>query len=271
MKKMKRLLFVLLTLIISFTSFKEKPKSKVILAVVAHPDDEGAIPQVLAKYGKENKVYVIIATDGRYGVMAGYSAGDTLANIRKKESECACKTLGIQPPIFLGFHDGMGLMTGMDIGSKMGEYFKQTVELKEKLKEKIEQLNPDIIITFGPDGDTGHPDHRIIGAITTEIILREDWVKRFPLYYIAWSQKDSDKYKKATGFGLGTVNSKLYNVTINYSEEDEDKGLASLKCYVSQGPPLEEINKLAEAEKKDKTNTLYFRQLAVSANKKTGF
>ena len=255
-------MFHKLILLISFLSALAIANAqKTILAIFAHPDDEGAISSVLARLGKENKVFVIIATDGRYGVRFGNPSGDTLALIRQKETQCACNILGIQPPIFLGFHDGMGLTTGH------GEYFKQTGELTEKLKQKIEELNPDMIITFGPDGDTGHPDHRIIGAITTEIILREGWVKKFKLYYLAWTNKDSQKLKRATGFGLRTVHFQYFNAQIPFSEEDEDKGLASMDCYVSQSSP-EERKKWREVEKKDKSNTLYFRELAVSKKKK---
>lgn len=46
-----------------------------------------------------------------------------------------------------------------------------------------------MLITFGPDGDTGHSDHRYIGAVTTEIILREGWVTKYPLYYVPCCKK----------------------------------------------------------------------------------
>lgn len=261
---MKILFLALLVLGTSLTSFKEKRKNKIILAIVAHPDDEGAFSSVLVKLSKLNKVYVIIATDGRYGTVRGYPAGDSLAAIRQEESKCACKILGTQPPIFLGFHDGLGLKDGN------GEYFKQTGELTEKLKQKIEELNPDYILTFGPDGDTGHNDHRNIGAITTEVLLREGWVEKFPLYYIAWMKKDDLKLKDATGYGLRTVNSKYYNVQLRFSEEDEDKGLASMDCYLSQST-TEERKKWKEVEKADTSNTVYFRQFVISKNKKIGF
>lgn len=264
--KMIKLLIVMFALSNSLCSFIDKPKSKVIVVILAHPDDEGAIPQVLAKYGRDNKVYLIIATDGRYGVRehAGIPAGDSLAQVRKKESECACKILGIQPPIFLGLPDGLGIETGV------GEFFKQTTALAQMLKENIQQLNPDLIITFGPDGDTGHSDHRHIGAITTQVLLKEGWVEKYPLYYVAWMQKDSDKLKAATGFGLNTVHSKYYNVQIKYSEQDEDKGLASMDCYLSQSTE-EERKKWREVEKAEKENILFFRRLAVSNERKTNF
>ncbi|MGB8195034.1 MAG: PIG-L family deacetylase, partial [Chitinophagaceae bacterium] len=143
----------------------------------AHPDDEAAIAQLLTKYGKNSKVYIIIATDGRYGTKPGFPSGDTLVRIRETESSCACSKMGIEPPVFLGFTDGFDTRIGV------GKYLSQSKELKAKLTAKIKELNPDIIITFGPDGDTGHSDHRMISNMTTEIILKERWVEKHPLYY----------------------------------------------------------------------------------------
>ncbi len=80
-------------------SFKEQPlpKQKIILAIFAHPDDEGAIGSMLAKYAKSHKVYIVIATDGRHGVRehAGIPEGDSLAAVRKKEMDCSFKQLGV--------------------------------------------------------------------------------------------------------------------------------------------------------------------------------
>jgi LmbE family N-acetylglucosaminyl deacetylase len=253
---------ILALLLFIFASFTPVKKSRTLLAILAHPDDEMAVASMLVKYAKTYKVYLVIATDGRYGARFHYKPGDELAVIRQKESACGCKNLGIEPPVFLGFHDGMGMATSVP------EFFKQTAQLTEKLKQKIEELNPDVIITFGPDGDTGHSDHRHIGAITTEIILREGWVKKYPLYYVSWLQKDSDKLKAAIGQGLNTVHSNYFNVQVKFSEEEENKELAALDCYTSQ-LTAEEINQWKEMEKKDLTNTLHFRRLAVRNKKKS--
>src|SRR5688572_25700667 len=105
-----RTLFIILLVLISlvFTSFTfETPfKGKVILVVFAHPDDEGAIAQLLVKYGKANKVHLLILTDGKLGIKPGFPTGDSLVKLRQSESVCACKVLGIEPPEFLGYSDG---------------------------------------------------------------------------------------------------------------------------------------------------------------------
>ncbi|MEO5888683.1 MAG: PIG-L family deacetylase [Ferruginibacter sp.] len=261
---MLKILYTILIISIPIFSFnyKSEPKNKVILAIFAHPDDETAIAQLLAKYSKDNKVYVIIATDGRFGTRRGFPTGDSLAALRQTESECAAKILGVQPPVFLGFTDGFDTRIGL------AAYFKQSKKLKEMLRKKIEELQPGVIITFGPDGDTGHSDHRMVSNITTEIILKEGWVERFPLYYLGWIKKDDEKFKMIGG--LNTVNPDYLNISIGFSDTDEEKAMQSIKCYKSQLSE-EEINEWIATEKKDSSNTFYFRQLTVSGKRRTDF
>ncbi len=245
-----------------FGSFAIEQKQKVMLAIFAHPDDEVAIAQLLTKYSKSHKVYIMIATDGRYGIKPGFPTGDTLVKIREAESTCACQRMGIEPPIFLGYTDGFDTRIGV------GNYFGQSKELKTKLTEKIKQLNPDIIITFGPDGDTGHSDHRMISNMTTEIILKEKWVERYPTYYISWTKREDEKFKMIGG--LNTVDSSYINVTIKYSDEEEQKALQAIWCYNSQ-LSQEEMKEWVETEKRDATNVLHFRKLTVAKTRRADF
>jgi len=256
--------FTLLLLSLTFSSFnfKDEIKNKVILAVFAHPDDEAAIGQLLVKYSKTNKIYLIILTDGRSGIKPGFPSGDTLVKLRQTESECACKIMGVQPPIFLGFTDGFDTRNGV------GLYMKQSYLLKQKLTEKIKELKPDLIITFGPDGDTGHSDHRMSSNMVTEIILKEGWVDTFPLYYLGWTKKDDIKFKVIGG--LNTVDPKYLNVTIKYTNEDEEQALKALDCYKSQLSP-QEIAEWKDVERKDSLNTFSFRQLTVPVKQKSNF
>ena len=136
---------VLLGMSLASCATKPAEKRNVTVAVVAHPDDEAAMAQLLVKYGKTNKVYVIILTDGRYGVKPGFPTGDALVKLRQAESECACAALGIEPPIFLGFTDGFDTTDQTKDGIRA--YFERSTQLKRVLAEKIEELNPDAIVT----------------------------------------------------------------------------------------------------------------------------
>src|SRR5215831_16017240 len=124
---MKKLLIFLFSVSACFSSFAEKSKSKTILVVLAHPDDETSIGPLLVKYGKANKIYLIIVTDGRLGTRPGFPIGDTLVKLRQTESECACKIMGIEPPMFFGFPDGF------DTNNDIARYLEQSKQLKEEL------------------------------------------------------------------------------------------------------------------------------------------
>lgn len=251
----------------SSEAVKKKGQTKIIMAILAHPDDETAFGQILAKYAAEGKkVYLVIAADGRYGVEkhTGIPAGDSLAAVRRKESICAAEILGIEPPVFLGLHDMFGLMTGL------GQYFKQTKEVKEKLVGIISDVNPDLIITFGPDGDTGHMDHKGIGDLVTEVILREGWVDRYPLFYLTWPKEKLVAIPQGGLSSLNYVDKAYRNIRIKYSAEDREKLFKSLNCYKSQLTERD-VRGWIDAELKDSSFTTYFRQLIVDTTVRTGF
>lgn len=118
-------------------SCQHETRDQVILVIFAHPDDETTIGPVMNKYAEDNDVYLLLATDGSYGVTdhAGIPAGDSLVEIRKKEAACSCESLGIHPPIFLGLQDGMGL-------NGHGNFYEQEALLKERLPEAIRKVDP---------------------------------------------------------------------------------------------------------------------------------
>lgn len=251
--------------VISNSKTESEPHNaiKTIVAVLAHPDDEAAIGQILSRYAREgNKVYLIIATDGRYGVEehAGIPPGDTLAKVRMKETICACEILKIEEPIFLGAHDLFGALDGLD------NYFKQTADVKRKLAKIFAELNPDVIITFGPDGDTGHPDHKGIGDLVTEVVLmNKGFYEKYPLFYLAWPKEKLVWIPQSGQTGLNYVDKTYRNIHIKYTKEDREKNLKTLGCYKSQ-IKNEDIDKWIDAEMKDTTFTTYFRKF-VTENK----
>jgi N-acetylglucosamine malate deacetylase 2 len=268
---MKKLLLLgLITALTSCSADRAIPTQsiKTILAVLAHPDDESAMGQILARYAREgNKVYLITSNDGRYGVEAhtGIPPGDSLSQIRLQETVCACDILGIEKPIFLGAHDGFGLLHGL------GEYFKQTAEIKKKLTEAIIELNPDAILTFGPDGDTGNVDHKGISDLVTEVIfMNEGFYEKYPVFYLAWPKEKEVWLHDGFHTGLNYVDKKYRNIHISYTEEDRSKLFKSLECYKTQ-LTNEGVEKWIEAELKDTTFTTYFRQLITHTKVRTEF
>jgi LmbE family N-acetylglucosaminyl deacetylase len=140
------------------------------VALLAHADDESAAAPVLARYAREGvKVHLVIATDGSGGSGSQTylqrsdtgPVGDALVKARAEEARCSAKALGTEAPTLLAFPDG-----------KLGDYLGDRslmIKLTEQIAKLIEQLRPDAVITWGPDGGTGHPDHRIVSNIATQL------------------------------------------------------------------------------------------------------
>ncbi|WP_341226453.1 PIG-L deacetylase family protein [uncultured Arcticibacterium sp.] len=256
-------LLQILTLLILTTACQTNDSSpRTILAVLAHPDDETTISPVLAKYAQTDSVYLIIATDGQFGVTdhAGIPAGDSLIAIRNEEAKCSCEKMGIHAPIRLDLQDGLGL-------NGHNNFYEQEARLKVNLLKEIERLKPDVIVTFGPDGDTGHPDHRMVGLVTTELLLRENLTEKIDLYYLGWIKDQAERYK---AWNLNYSAKESFNTVITFSDEDEAKSNEAIRCHKSQFPK-EEMDKWIETELNDKSNILYFRKFAMDKELRDGF
>ena len=145
-------------------------RPRTLVALLAHADDEGAAAPVLARYAREGvDVHLIVASDGSAGSGShGYLVradsgpeGDALARARAGEARCAAAALGAREPILLGFPDG-----------RLGDYAGDRgllYRVAERVAHEIARLRPDVVITWGPDGGTGHPDHRLVSAIATQL------------------------------------------------------------------------------------------------------
>jgi len=234
--------------------------TKTILAIFPHSDDQAAVGQVLLKYSKQAKVYIIyIVDDIDTSGLDITLAGDSINHVKIAEAKCSCTKLNVQP-IFLG----MGRLI-YDPKKKSGEYFMKTKKLKQILQQKIEDLKPDAIITYGPDGDNGHPEHRIVSGIITELILYNGWVERYPLYYMGWPKEKNPKDQPE---GAGELDKKYLTVEIHYSEEDEALAFEAFTCYKKEFT-AQQMQEVKEEDAADTSNIFYFRQLVVSTQRKT--
>jgi LmbE family N-acetylglucosaminyl deacetylase len=129
-----------------------------LLGIFAHPDDETLCAGgTLAKYASAGAdVRVISLTKGEAGQIRDASAATraTLAGVREKELNAAGNELGLVETRCLDHPDG-GLSA---IDSQ---------DLVTLTSELLREIDPDVVITFGPDGFSGHPDHVAVGAAVT--------------------------------------------------------------------------------------------------------
>ena len=129
-----------------------------LLAVFAHPDDETCGPAgTLAKYAHAGvDVSLICATRGEAAISCCLPEPvlpQEMGRIRVAELQCSARILGIRQTIVLGFPDGK---------LSMGD----PEPLQQELVGLMKQIRPQVVITFGPQGHTGHPDHVAVGWAT---------------------------------------------------------------------------------------------------------
>lgn len=231
-------------------------ENKVIMAVFAHPDDELTVGPILAKYAKAGaKVQLITVTDGRYGTgQTDLKPGEELVALRKKEVNCAASYLGIEAPIWLGYHDQLKLRDG---------YFGHVPYIQNLMRELDSLLNkiqPDIIITWGPDGGTNHMDHRIVGASISQVYLSRIWEKTKALYYVATPSSHIDDADQKL---LRGVDDSYLAMQIPYTEEDRENTIKALRCYKTQFSE-ESMNTRTERMRNGK-QMIYLRPLVRAA------
>jgi LmbE family N-acetylglucosaminyl deacetylase len=137
-----------------------------LTVVVAHPDDDtfGCAGTVaLHAEDPEFRFVLVHATNGEAGEIADGSGAtrETLGAIREEEDRRSWVALGRVPDRheWLRYRDH-GLA---DVSSD---------ELTSRVEEILREEQPDVVITFGPDGITGHPDHIAIGEATTAAFHR---------------------------------------------------------------------------------------------------
>lgn len=260
---MKKYIAFVILVLIGIPGFSQAKKQKTILVIVAHPDDETGFGAVLSKHARlGDRVYIAYATGAKNDSRFSATAPDSLEKFKQAEIKCSCEKLGIMPPVFLSF-------TSMDrkYGEKDG--VRAAVEtgnrFKEKIKDLFMQLQPDLVISFGPEGEYGHPEHIIAGSLVTELLLREGWVEKYPLYYFGWT-----KTQEADGDGwVRYADDQYFNVAVHYTQEDEQKAMESIKCYPT-GFSQKDITEMIGFESK-RENVLYFRKFVVEKGLKREF
>jgi LmbE family N-acetylglucosaminyl deacetylase len=138
-----------------------------MMAVHAHPDDEASSTGgVLAKYSDENvRTIVVTCTNGEFGdgpsgLKPGEEGHDTtgVAQTRLAELQEACKHLGVTELEMLGYHDS-GMPDWEYRHSPEAFCNIPLDEVAGRIAELIERYQPQVVITYDPDGAYQHPDH----------------------------------------------------------------------------------------------------------------
>jgi len=181
-------------------------RARRLMAVLAHPDDESlGVGGTLAKYAAEgDEVFLLTATRGERGSYRGHRPGDALhpgpaalAALREAELRAAASALGVCDVALLDYCD-----------QQLATADPRTVVAD--IVHHLRRVRPDVVLTFGPDGAYGHPDHIAISQFTTAAIVSaadrafgDEAVSALAahavrkLYYIAWPESTWAAYQSA--------------------------------------------------------------------------
>ncbi len=190
-----------------------------LLVILPHPDDESfPMGGALAKYAAHHThVTLVCATRGEAGIEG--LLPDLAAVIREGELRCAVSELGLDDVRFLDYRDGT--LAQVDPERLIGS-----------LSTLMRELHPNAVLTFGPDGISGHPDHVALSARITQAFDRAA-LPNARLYYLAPSEATLQgcgvvPLQEAAGGPVASIDITDYRIS----------KVRAIQCHVSQNPPF---------------------------------
>ena len=198
-----------------------------ILAVFAHPDDETLVAPALGNAAARGAhVRIVYATRGDASApQTNLAPGAAIAAHRSEEARCASAALGLAAPHLLDFGDG-----------KLGEIVRPPAgtlaRLRDSLARVVADERPDVVVTWGPDGGYGHPDHRLMTAVVTQILAADD--ARPLLLYAAIERGTLPPLPQIQSMGWAETAPSLLTVRARITQSDLDAAARAFACHASQ-------------------------------------
>ncbi len=230
-----------------------------LLGVFAHPDDESRIVGgTLAKYASEGVlVHLLVATRGEVGSCGEppLCTPEDLPQVRERELREACAILGVHELTILDYRDGA--LDAVDRTCLIGD-----------LVAAIRRIRPQVVLTFGPEGRTLHPDHIAIYEAATAAFCVSADPHTYPehdmppfaaskLYY----STIPDSQARATNWRFPSIPDDEVTVALDVSPWINQKKRATNDAHRSQAHD-QPFGGLPEAERWQELGVEYFRLAA---------
>ena len=194
-----------------------------VLYIFPHPDDESFGPaQAMSKQVREgNEVYLLTLTKGgatKQRHKYGYSI-EEMGEVRHREMLDVAKVLNLT---------GMTVLDLPDSGLKEMD----PRDIEKVLKEEIEKIKPDVIVTYAVHGISGFHDHLVIYAVVKRVYAemkeKSGYLKRLVFFTVTEEQASKQKHFHISG-------SKDEEIDCFYEVEEEDieNSRKALDCYVT--------------------------------------
>jgi LmbE family N-acetylglucosaminyl deacetylase len=201
-----------------------------VLGIWAHPDDEAFLSAGLMAAARDagNRVVCVTATLGEHGTDDPQRwPPERLGRVREHECRASLAALGVTEHHLLGIADGTCAAAPQ-------------AAVVRRIAEIVDAVAPDTIITFGPDGMTGHEDHQVVSAWATaaHTAARSDarllYATTTEEFVRAWepARADFDVFL-ADGLPLRTPATELA-VALRLSQALVDRKIVALRAQFSQ-------------------------------------
>jgi LmbE family N-acetylglucosaminyl deacetylase len=206
----------------------------VVLGIWAHPDDETLLSGGLMAAAREagQRVVCVTATLGERGTDDPlHWPPERLRRVRRQELRASLAALGVDEHVCLELPDG-------------GCARQPARSIVRRLGCIIDAVRPDTIITFGPDGMTGHEDHQTVSRWVSDAHTRTATTAR--LLYATTTETFAAEWAEvagnfpvflADGLPLATPESQLA-FRLPLSAHLLDQKMVALRAQATQMTPL---------------------------------
>jgi len=206
-----------------------------ILAVFVHPDDETIIGPLLAYCAIHGiTVRIVCLSSGETFTLpdCDVPVGEETARLREGEMRGACRIYGVPEPLFFRERsDLLGLLAGP-------EYAR----VQERLRRIVNEWRTDTWITFGPEGFTGHTDHKATCCLVTDLFQRwdsgpDESLLARRLYYVCLPQSVYDRLTPDQRFFNPVPVQDEFVTTVVDASDGLNAGCEAFGAYASQFLP----------------------------------
>ncbi len=217
---------------------------KTLAFIIAHPDDESYLAAGTIdrnqKAGGES--FVICATAGEKGQshLPHPVPPEELKQIRQQELEAVGNLLHLHNLIQLNLPDG--------------EVAQYQDNLESLIEPPVTAGHPDYIISFGPDGITGHHDHIAVGSVAKLL------AQKLAIPFLAFCRSSSislEILKRRRRFGKYVENIKSVEPNLKLDIDPQIKW-AALCCHTSQMEHADPLADFPETVKQELLHHEYF-------------
>ena len=211
-----------------------------LAAVLAHPDDEsfGCAGALAIAHDAGATTRLLVVTRGEAGSADGDS-DPAIGDQREAELICAARAIGL---------DEVSLLDGYADGGVADQPFDQLVD---EIGSWLADRRPAAVITFGPHGVTGHPDHIAVGNATRWAVerLADAGIAPNAVYVISpifdpsGNRYDLSAEEQAATHRIEitqVARRKVEALGCHASQSDVAEELAALRAVIEDGGPIYE-------------------------------